>query len=191
MPSPTETRDAILRSAREVFADSGYRGASLRKIASRAGVTHAAIYRHFADKDDLLAALAEHDFEELVREVGNRIDAAQPPLDRLRALLLGFVTVCTENPCLYEFLFQILPGLPHRPSRSAEIAHDSVVQVVSECLASGALEGDPEHVSDLVLTAAHGLVARTLARRAAGLPVLDADDFVAFVLSGVGTGAVL
>jgi AcrR family transcriptional regulator len=191
MPTPSATREAILRSAREVFTEVGYTGASMRKIASRAGVTHAAIYRHFTDKSDLLSALAKRDFDELVDEVGRRIETEDAALVRLRSLLLGFIAVCCANPRLYEFLFQILPGLPQGRPESAETAHLAVVSLVSDCVNDGELRGDPEELADLVMIAAHGYVARTLARRGTDIPAPDPAAYVDFVLSAARAGAVL
>ncbi|NKY08709.1 helix-turn-helix transcriptional regulator, partial [Cellulomonas hominis] len=58
-------RAQIVRAAVESFATHGYERASLRDIAARAGVTHAAVLRHFAGKDELLiAALAQHEADE-------------------------------------------------------------------------------------------------------------------------------
>jgi AcrR family transcriptional regulator len=56
---PGFTRDQLLKAAAEVFAEKGFEKASLRTIASRAGVTSAAVYRHFAGKADLLLGVVE------------------------------------------------------------------------------------------------------------------------------------
>src|SRR5262249_10424519 len=48
------TRDALLDAAASVFAKRGFHGASLDEIAATAGYTRGAIYKHFADKDELL-----------------------------------------------------------------------------------------------------------------------------------------
>ncbi|MGF3056445.1 TetR/AcrR family transcriptional regulator [Microbacterium sp. YY-01] len=65
-------RAQIVRAALASFAEHGYERASLRDIAARADVTHAALLRHFADKDELLvAALAQRDAddEEFARHI--------------------------------------------------------------------------------------------------------------------------
>ena len=54
-----QTRQEILASARAEFLAHGFANASLRTIAAGAGVTTGALYRHFADKDALFAALVE------------------------------------------------------------------------------------------------------------------------------------
>jgi AcrR family transcriptional regulator len=58
-------RAQIVRAAVESFAAHGYERASLRDIAARAGLTHAAVLRHFSGKDELLlAALTQHERDE-------------------------------------------------------------------------------------------------------------------------------
>lgn len=89
MPSPTRAKDPgkrrrgpnastparraqIVRAALESFAQHGYERASLRDIAARANITHAAVLRHFSDKDELLlAALTqrEEDEEKLAAQI--------------------------------------------------------------------------------------------------------------------------
>ncbi|KAB2350791.1 TetR/AcrR family transcriptional regulator [Actinomadura rudentiformis] len=55
-PGPTETREAILASARELFADKGYDGASLRAIARGAGVDPALVHHFFGNKEGVFIA---------------------------------------------------------------------------------------------------------------------------------------
>jgi AcrR family transcriptional regulator len=72
-------RAAIVQAASASFAEHGYERASLRDIAARASVTHAALLRHFASKDELLiAALAQRDAqdEELARQI---MESPVPP----------------------------------------------------------------------------------------------------------------
>ena len=74
-------RAQIVRAASASIAEHGYERASLRDIAARADVTHAALLRHFASKDELLlAALAQRDEddEELARRImGSKVPAEQ------------------------------------------------------------------------------------------------------------------
>src|SRR5580693_749892 len=56
-PEAASTRERILNVALELFTEKGFDGASLREIAERLGVTKAAIYYHFASKNDILIAL--------------------------------------------------------------------------------------------------------------------------------------
>lgn len=56
-PEAPSTRERILNVALDLFTEKGFDGASLREVAERLGVTKAAIYYHFASKDDILMAL--------------------------------------------------------------------------------------------------------------------------------------
>jgi AcrR family transcriptional regulator len=56
-PGATSTRERILDVALDLFTEKGFDGTSLREIAERLGVTKAALYYHFASKDEILLAL--------------------------------------------------------------------------------------------------------------------------------------
>jgi AcrR family transcriptional regulator len=56
-PRPVSRRDQILDAAMQCFASAGFRGTTTREIASRVGLTEAALYRHFASKEALYAAI--------------------------------------------------------------------------------------------------------------------------------------
>jgi AcrR family transcriptional regulator len=62
-----ELRPALLLAAKELLEDQGAAGIVLREVARRAGVSHNAPYRHFADRESLLAALAGEGFTALGR----------------------------------------------------------------------------------------------------------------------------
>jgi AcrR family transcriptional regulator len=75
-----DLRSAILSSASKVLEKEGISGLSLREAARRAGVSHSAPYRHFADREALLAALAAQGFlileEQLKKNAGRKMGAA-------------------------------------------------------------------------------------------------------------------
>lgn len=80
-------RAEIVRAASASFAEHGYERASLRDIAARANVTHAALLRHFASKDELLlAALALRDEQD--EELARRIMESEVPAEKVLASVL-------------------------------------------------------------------------------------------------------
>jgi len=81
-----DTRTHILDTALEVFAISGYRAASIRDIASRAGISHPTLLYHFPSKAHLLMAVL-HRREDVDNQ--GRDFAALPPRDMLRQLLVS------------------------------------------------------------------------------------------------------
>lgn len=80
-------RAEIVRAAAASFAEHGYERASLRDIAARANVTHAALLRHFASKDELLlAALAQRDEED--EQLAQRIMESKVPAEQVLTAVL-------------------------------------------------------------------------------------------------------
>ena len=63
---PESSRTRFLRAAAEVSAESGYDGATISRICARAGLPASSLYWHFKDKDELLAAVVEHSYQDWV-----------------------------------------------------------------------------------------------------------------------------
>ncbi|PRB58230.1 TetR/AcrR family transcriptional regulator [Microbacterium sp. MYb45] len=81
-------RAEIVEAALASFAEHGYERASLRDIASRAGLTHAALLRHFSGKEELLpAALAQR--EEHEEDLAARIMTAHVPGEQILSAVLA------------------------------------------------------------------------------------------------------
>ena len=76
-----QTRAAIEQAARKLFAERGFHGTTLTDITSAAGKSAAVFYRYFADKEDLLAALAESFLHDIVTRSGLSVDLPGSPDD--------------------------------------------------------------------------------------------------------------
>lgn len=75
------TREAIEQAARKLFAERGFHGTTLADITSAAGKSPAVFYRYFADKEDLLAALAESFLHDVVAPSGLSVHLPESPDD--------------------------------------------------------------------------------------------------------------
>ncbi|WP_062431246.1 TetR/AcrR family transcriptional regulator [Herbidospora daliensis] len=80
MGRPTDTRDRILATARELFLEKGVRDTSLQHIADRLGITKPALYYHFSSRDDLLRTIVTPMFEELEAFLAEHAGAAADEL---------------------------------------------------------------------------------------------------------------
>ncbi|MBE1547263.1 AcrR family transcriptional regulator [Mycobacterium sp. OAS707] len=76
-----QTREAIEQAARKLFAERGFHGTTLADITSAAGKSPAVFYRYFADKEDLLAALAESFLHDIVAPSGGSLQLPDSPDD--------------------------------------------------------------------------------------------------------------
>lgn len=97
MESSKETRNAILKSAMEIFLESGYQEASMRKIAVKAGITAGAIYKHFSGKEEMFDELFEASGQKLmgITESMMDIDFSAMPDDKLIGILYSRVSIRT------------------------------------------------------------------------------------------------
>ena len=98
-----DLRPALLAAARRLLERSGPEALSLREAARRAGVSHNAPYRHFRDRDALLAALAAEGFDELAARMKVAGEAAGPR--RLGAIGAAYVRFALESPGLFRLMF--------------------------------------------------------------------------------------
>lgn len=71
--SKANTRERLLAAARSAFAESGFHGASVEEIATRAGFSTGALYSNFGGKEDLFLVLMEREIEEHAREIAEAV----------------------------------------------------------------------------------------------------------------------
>jgi AcrR family transcriptional regulator len=91
-----DLRAAILEAAGRMIEKEGLKGLSVREAARRAGVSHNAPYRHFPDREALLAALAAEGFRELGKVLENRSG---------RELAEAYVRFALEHPQRFRLMF--------------------------------------------------------------------------------------
>jgi AcrR family transcriptional regulator len=101
-----DLRGALLAAAESELAEKGVEGFSLRGVAKRAGVSHAAPAHHFRDTAGLLSALAAEGFTRFLAAQQAREAAAAPrPPDRAVAAGLGYVDFALAHPALFRLMF--------------------------------------------------------------------------------------
>jgi AcrR family transcriptional regulator len=100
-----DLRAELLAAALSVAEERGVDGLSLRECARRAGVSHAAPYRHFADKNALLDALAAQGFGWLADAGRQAMSAAKTPRARLDAYGVAYVLFAVEHPIHFRLMF--------------------------------------------------------------------------------------
>ena len=100
-----DLRRAIVEAALDTLRETQSVDFSLRELARRAGVSHNAPYKHFAEKRDLLAAVSAAGFESLTKRMANESAKPGSPRARLLAMARAYVSHGVENPALYRLMF--------------------------------------------------------------------------------------
>jgi len=174
---------ALLDAALHIVETEGTAALTLRAAARLAGVSQAAPYRHFANKEAILAAVAEEGFGSLMAAMA-RAAAAFPesPLERLRAVGVGYVTFATDHPSHFRVMFGREMADRSASASLRQVATDTfnmVADVISDCQRAGLVRSE-DPAEDLALTAwssVHG-VSALLVDGVLDRPVADVAEMV-------------
>jgi AcrR family transcriptional regulator len=152
-----DLRQALLDAAVATLDDVGADRLSLREVARRAGVSHAAPAHHFADKAGLLTAIAAEGFGIMVSYlVSAQPGGAGQPADQLAVLGRAYAQFAEENPGRFEVMFR--PGLLHAGDPAFQRAGDAAFQALRDHIATCQSLGWREHtLTDALATAAWAL----------------------------------
>ncbi len=139
-------RASLIDTGVELARAHGPDGVVLREVARRAGVSHNAAYRHFADREALLAEIARLGMKELRAAMQRELDAAEAedhPDDRaraearLRATGRAYVDFAIAQPGLFDVAFS---AIPDEDGLDADTdPYDLLTQVLDEGVAAGAV----------------------------------------------------
>jgi AcrR family transcriptional regulator len=156
-------RAALLSCAERTLSEEGAGQLSLRELARRVGVSHAAPRRHFADKQSLLDALAEDGFERLGSALREAMAAAGGAFHaRLLAFAQTYVRFATRHAALLDLMFagKHRPGAADSLREAADRAFEAPLALIVEGQAAGeVVPGDPEGVAIVAWAALQGLAA--------------------------------
>lgn len=100
-----DLRRALITAAERILEREGPNALSLRAVAREAGVSPAAPYHHFKDKDELLAAVAHQGFEMLAEAMAKASDSIEDPMMRVNAIGVAYVCFARDNRALYHLMY--------------------------------------------------------------------------------------
>lgn len=193
-----DLRVALIEAALEIIDQDGPQGLTIRKVAQRAGVSHAAPYRHFAGKDDLVLAVVERGFELLNEEMAEaRARAGGDLLAQFASSGEAYLTFAMNNPTYYRVMFNgnMLSagdneGLRHTSAASFE----RMTEDIRMCQELGVVrEGDPGLLAIAIVSTVHGFVSLANDNRLNHIQgrAMDLDELRDFVVSAIfeGVGA--
>jgi AcrR family transcriptional regulator len=179
---------ALVGAALDLLCQDGAEAISLRAVARRAGVSAMAPYRHYEDKEALLAAVAALGFERF-REALIAADAAAPAGQALVAQAQAYVRFAMDNPALFRLMFGPMDlGLHPDLCAAGEAAYAVLAQRVA---ADTPTEADRDARALGCWSLVHGLAMLMLDGRVRGKMPASIDDVtrrVAEAMLGHGAG---
>lgn len=156
-------REALVEAARRLIAERGLGGFAFAELARAAGVSPAAPYRHFRDRNALLAELARRGFDSLRHDLllawGDGRPAPAPAMERCGRAYLAFAR---RDPAAYAAMFESTTATVDSDLRSAADAAFQVIRAAAEaaCAAAPAQGRPPALMVALhVWTLCHGTAA--------------------------------
>jgi AcrR family transcriptional regulator len=181
-----DLRAALLAAAEAELAQRGIEKFSLRGVAKRAGVSHAAPAHHFGDADGLLTALAALAFDRFVAtQRAAMAQAAADPASQLAASGLGYVRFALANPALFRLIFS--SDRPDFDSAELERASTNGFELLASQVmeVTGRSRDDPALIQDIAAAwcMAHGLADLLAAGRLKTVVAMPAQQREAMILA--------
>lgn len=166
LADPDSSRIRLLEAAAVVAAESGYEGASISRICERAGLPASSLYWHFKDKDDLLAAVIEHSYQEwfLAQPAWLPPEPGTPWEDALRAHFAVSLRSLSDSPLFLRMGHLLLLLQRENPpaARARFVAVRRQARLVTQAWYADVLGADadpalPEAMSLLSMVLSDGL----------------------------------
>jgi AcrR family transcriptional regulator len=157
-------RAALIDAGLKLIGENGVRALTLREIATQVGVSRMAPYRHFADKGDLLAAIAEAGFTTFADALDHARQTPGGFPERLAAMAFAYIRFAMEHPAHIEVMFGSEGHLADREIEAGTRAFSILVETIAEGQASRDVRpGDPVMLAQVVWSQVHGMSMLRLA----------------------------
>jgi AcrR family transcriptional regulator len=163
-----DLRRALIDASIDLIRESGPDGFTLREVARRARVSHTAPYRHFQDKSDLLAAVAEQGFTDLRLAVEQAVALPGLALDRFYRSGAAYVNFALQHTAHFRVMFGMELGAERHASAraAAEQAFESLVTVVAACQEANDLApGETRKKARIAWSLVHGIAHLAIGRQ--------------------------
>lgn len=188
--SPEERRRQIVAAAKALFSEEGVDHVSMRKIAREVGITQAAIYQHFENRDAILFVIIEDFFADLLEALAAAVAHETEPLRQLRSAMRAYVDYGLSRPEAYRLVFMTpISGLVRagvtvprteeaklKPSKGS-LAFDVLDGAVRAVVERGMVRHEnTDLLSEAIWAAGHGLVSLLITHN--DFPWTDPDKLI-------------
>jgi AcrR family transcriptional regulator len=177
--SAAKTRRALLDAAAELLDAGGPEAVTLREVGSLAGVSRAAPYRHFADKEGLLTAVAVEGWDRLAESLRASGATNSSPSARVQEVLMTIVELGRNRPHLYQLMFATPKSDPGAGARAASKAQVEFLSIVAALVG----DADARPYGALLFSSAHGIAELEISRHLTEERWTTAEDLIATLVA--------
>ncbi|HVV14615.1 TetR/AcrR family transcriptional regulator [Amycolatopsis sp.] len=153
----------IVAAARELAETDGWDAVTTRRLAEQVEYSQPVLYRHFKDKNAIVAAVALDGFAELAAQL-HAARCAACPRQALGATSAAYTKFADDHPALYDAMFSRAVGLPFAPDEAPAALRAGFAELV-ETVRPHAADDEPGLLAETFWAALHGLVVLTRAGR--------------------------
>ncbi len=156
-----DLRNALINATLVLIEEKGVNAFTIREVAKRAGVSHAAPYRHFKDKETLLFTVARQGFNLMVAETKKRSEKyPDDPLARFHISGLSYIDFAISHPSHYRVMFYSGENKDRFPEDLAASSTESfrlLLDTICECQEKNIIKpGDPHDFALAAWSVVHG-----------------------------------
>ncbi|MDT0308871.1 TetR/AcrR family transcriptional regulator [Streptomyces sp. DSM 44917] len=179
MPPPT--RKLLITAATDLLDAGGRESVTLREVGRRAGVSHNAPYKHFANKEALLAGVAAEELTKLSESLAALREGSRPEGEVLRAALGEYISWALAYPARYRLVFGVWSAPFEDLAVAAGSSYRTLMAIVEAAQRAEQLPpGDTQRMTALLQALIHGAIDLTMIGHLAigGKGNADADGLV-------------
>jgi AcrR family transcriptional regulator len=174
-------REALLKAALRLISEVGPTAFTLREVSRRAGVSHNAPYRHFRDREELMAAVSTEGYGELTRSMQEAVEDESNSLARLKQAGLAYVKFALRRPEHFTVMFDAPAAKPSEKicfnpakmkikypeaAEAAEESFQTLMTLVEACQREGVMaDGDTKALALLAWSMVHGIAKLAITGR--------------------------
>ena len=186
-----DLRAALIKAGVELIREVGAEAFTLREVARRSNVSHTAPYRHFRDKEDLTAAIAEEGFTILAREMRKAAESEGTPRERLVRGGRAYIAFALKRTEHFRVMFATdLDARRHPDARkAADTAFAGLVALVVACQEAKEIRGgDTLTLSRIAWSQVHGVATLAIGRQFAFKTQAEVLEFTGEALEALLDG---
>jgi AcrR family transcriptional regulator len=189
-----QRRTEILEAAKKLFVEEGYDATTIRRIATRVGISSTALYVYFPNKNAVLTEICNETFAGLIQELDGARRDFPDPSDALAVVLQGYIRFGLAHSSEYQLTFLSRESTLHQKQKQGDpalgmLAYERFYNCVDAVVRSGRTgETDTKRLAQQLWAGAHGLTTLLLLRPGAEWGDLDSliTGHVAMLMRGLG-----